>query len=44
MDNNVEYVLDPSQFSSGKEIEEFIREHVFVNLVVRIKIFAKFVH
>ena len=44
MDNNVESASGHLQFSNGKVIEVFIREHVFVNHAVRKKIFVKYVH
>ena len=44
MGNNAEYVSVPSLSSSGKEIEEFIKELVYANFVVKRRIFVKFVH
>lgn len=44
MDNNVDYVLDLLQFLNGKVIEAFIKELVYVIRVVKIKMYAKFVH
>lgn len=44
MVSNVEFVSDLLLYLNGKEIGEFIREHVSVNLVVKIKIYVKFVH
>lgn len=44
MDNNVDFVLDLLLCSSGKEIEEFTREHAYVILAANKKIYVKFVH
>jgi hypothetical protein len=43
MGNNVEYVLGHLLFLNGREIEGFIKEHVFAIHVANRKIFAKFV-
>lgn len=44
MDNNADFVLDLLLCSSGKEIEEFTREHAYVILAANKKIYVKFVH
>jgi hypothetical protein len=43
MDRNAEFVFVHSPFLNGKEIVEFIKEHVFAMVVVNKKIFVKFV-
>jgi hypothetical protein len=44
MDNNAEFVLDLLQYSNGKEIVVYIKEHVSVIHVVKIKTFVKSAH
>lgn len=44
MVSNVEFASDPSLSLNGKEQEEYTKEHVFANPVVKTKIFAKSVH
>ncbi len=44
LDNNAEYALDHSLYLSGREIEVYTKELVFVNLVASRRIFVKFVH
>jgi hypothetical protein len=40
---NVVFVSDHLQFSSGKEIKESLKEHVFVVVAAKIKTYVKFV-
>ena len=44
MGKNAEFVLGHSQYSSGRGIEGSIKGLVYVSLVVKRKIFARFVH
>ena len=44
MGKNAESVLGHSQYSSGRGIEEFIKGLVYASLVVKRKIYVRFVH
>ncbi len=44
MDNNVDFVLDLSLFSSGKVTVVFINERVYATLAARIRICVKYAH
>ena len=44
MVNSVDFALDPLLYSSGRGIEEFIKEHVFVICAVNKKISVKYAH
>ncbi len=43
MVNNVDYVLDHLQYSNGKVIVVYIKEHAYVIHAVNKKIYVKFV-